>query len=268
MRYANDAAASFINTNVAVGYQALIGSTTPSANTGIDNTAIGFLSLPGNTSGNDNVAMSRSALGGNTSGSGNTGIGRRAGYAGIAITTGSYNTFIGYNSGADDATRTNTIVLAGNSNLSLGGDNRVRIGNGSMSSIGGQVGWTTISDERVKTDFRDEVIGLDFIMKLKPLTYSYSVAASYREQNLADTMDWKGKYDIEKIRFSGFRAQDVEEAAAETGYDFSGVDRPEDEDGLYGLRYAEFVVPLVKAVQELAEENRSLKERIEKLENK
>jgi hypothetical protein len=40
------------------------------------------------------------------------------------------------------------------------------------------------------------------------------------------------------------------------------------EKGMNSLCYAEFVVPLVKAVQEIAEENRLLKERIEKLENK
>ena len=33
-------------------------------------------------------------------------------------------------------------------------------------------------------------------------------------------------------------------------FDFSGVDPPKNEKDLYGLRYAEFVVPLVKAVQE------------------
>jgi hypothetical protein len=33
-------------------------------------------------------------------------------------------------------------------------------------------------------------------------------------------------------------------------YDFSGVDKPKNENDLYGLRYAEFVVPLVKAIQE------------------
>ena len=49
-------------------------------------------------------------------------------------------------------------------------------------------------------------------------------------------------------------------------YDFSGVDKPQDESGLYGLRYAEFVVPLVKAVQELSKENDELKKRLEKIE--
>jgi cell division protein FtsB len=37
------------------------------------------------------------------------------------------------------------------------------------------------------------------------------------------------------------------------------VDKPQNEGGVYGLRYAEFTVPLVKAVQELDAENRQLK---------
>ena len=35
-----------------------------------------------------------------------------------------------------------------------------------------------------------------------------------------------------------------------SGVDFSGVDKPKNDTDQYGLRYAEFVVPLVKAVQE------------------
>jgi len=52
------------------------------------------------------------------------------------------------------------------------------------------------------------------------------------------------------IRQTGFIAQEVEKVAKELGFDFSGVDIPENEDDYYGLRYAQFVVPLVKAVQE------------------
>jgi len=51
-------------------------------------------------------------------------------------------------------------------------------------------------------------------------------------------------------RQTGFIAQDVEQLAKATGYDFSGIDVPMDSRALYGLRYADFVVPLVKAVQE------------------
>ncbi len=49
---------------------------------------------------------------------------------------------------------------------------------------------------------------------------------------------------------TGFLAQEVEAAAKKINYDFSGVDVPKVDGGLYSLRYAEFVVPLVKAVQE------------------
>ena len=63
----------------------------------------------------------------------------------------------------------------------------------------------------------------------------------------------------ETIRYSGFIAQDVEAAAQSIGYEFSGVDAPQNDKSLYGLRYAEFVVPLVKAMQELAQEVEQLK---------
>ena len=54
-------------------------------------------------------------------------------------------------------------------------------------------------------------------------------------------------------RFSGFLAQEVEAAAKSVGYEFSAVDAPKNAESMYGLRYAEFVVPLVKAVQEQQE---------------
>jgi trimeric autotransporter adhesin len=77
----------------------------------------------------------------------------------------------------------------------------------------------------------------------------------------------------EKIVYTGFIAQDVEKSARELGFDFSGVDAPKNEKDLYGLRYAEFVVPLVKSVQELSAQNKELEKqndellkRLEKLE--
>ena len=45
------------------------------------------------------------------------------------------------------------------------------------------------------------------------------------------------------------------------------VDVPENETEAYGLRYAEFVVPLVKAVQELSEKVESQQNTIEQLQN-
>jgi hypothetical protein len=44
-------------------------------------------------------------------------------------------------------------------------------------------------------------------------------------------------------------AQDVEAAASSINYDFSGVDKPKNDKDIYGLRYSDYVMPLVKAVQ-------------------
>jgi hypothetical protein len=52
------------------------------------------------------------------------------------------------------------------------------------------------------------------------------------------------------IRQSGFIAQEVEQAMKESGYDFNGLHKPVDENDNYSLALGQFVVPLVKAVQE------------------
>ena len=78
-----------------------------------------------------------------------------------------------------------------------------------------------------------------------------------------------------QVRFTGFIAQDVEKAANAIGYDFSGVDKAKNENDFYGLRYSEFVVPMVKAIQEqqgqieaLKKQNEELMRRLSALENK
>jgi trimeric autotransporter adhesin len=90
-----------------------------------------------------------------------------------------------------------------------------------------------------------------------------------------DDRDYNGKNDIEKIKFTGFLAQDVERAARESNYDFSGVTVPKNDHDLYTLSYEQFVVPLVKAVQEqqaiiefLKKQNDALAKRVETLEKR
>lgn len=41
-------------------------------------------------------------------------------------------------------------------------------------------------------------------------------------------------------------------------YDFGAIDKPKNNKDFYGLRYSEFVVPLVQAVQELSKKNEEL----------
>jgi hypothetical protein len=133
------------------------------------------------------------------------------------------------------------------------------MGNASIIWIGGEVGWSTYSDERIKDNVKENVPGLAFISQLRPVTYNLNIhkqnaltAASRgaASKNSSADADFDGKYDIEKKTMTGFLAQDVEAAAKKAGYNFSGVTPPSNGQQLYSLRYEEFVVPLVKAVQE------------------
>jgi hypothetical protein len=98
------------------------------------------------------------------------------------------------------------------------------------------------------------------------VTYNFDLDAyqDWKEMNYGerDESDYPEKYAIESHSFSGFIAQEVEEAAEASGYDFSGVCAPDHDKDLYALRYAEFVVPLVKAMQELIESVNSQQETI------
>ena len=260
------------NTNVFVGYKSGYNNTTGYSNTangyeslysnttGSRNTANGYKSLYSNTTGSRNTANGYEALYNNTTGYNNTANGY---YALFLNTTGNYNTALGYYafySGND----TNSTALGYNTIITA--SSQIRLGNSSVTSIGGYADWTTISDKRFKKDVRENVPGLDFIMKLKPVTYHLDMNAIARFLNTPDSLRLK---DAEILKANmlqtGFLAQDVEKSAQEIGFVFSGVDAPKNENDHYGLRYAEFVVPLVKAVQEQQKEIELLKKEIELL---
>ena len=283
MFYANDTTTPFINSNVAVGYQALLGSTTAANNTGNQNAVVGYESLIANTSGYGNTALGYHSMFVNTSGSYNVALGNNS----LNFqTTGSYNTCIGQNAYPTSSTAVTNYTGIG---YNVGGftsiSNMVEIGNTSVSSIRGQVTFTTYSDKRIKNNIKNNVPGLSFINKLRPVTYNLDIHKQnkilYKDKKEEDG-DWEGKYDIENTIQTGFIAQEVDQAAKELHFDFSGIDAPKNEQGLYGLRYAEFVVPLVKAVQEqqtiietqnkkieqLEKSNTEILKRLEKLETK
>jgi hypothetical protein len=144
----------------------------------------------------------------------------------------------------------------------------VRVGNTFVKSIGGQVGWSTFSDGRYKKNIKEDVKGLSFINTLRPITYTIDINGLNTHNNKGIKQDSAYKNvkasmqpsadQASEIVYNGFIAQEVEAAAKKLNYDFSGVDKPKTKDGLYGLRYADFVVPLVKAVQELSRQNEDL----------
>ncbi len=246
---------SFYNT--AVGGDALVGNTT-----GESNTALGFDALFSNTTSSYNTAIGDDALASITTHGGNTAIGASAGDAYVSA---GYNTFIGYDADASSADHDYSTAIGYGSRIT--GSNMVRIGNSSTSSIGGYKGWTVISDGKFKKNIEENVVGLNFINKLRPITYTLDIYAINSKIDLKDNAEEaKTIAQNEKKIYSGFIAQEVEKASKETGFNNDIVDAPKNENDFYGLRYAEFVVPLVKAVQELSAENDSLKKRLDKIE--
>lgn len=184
-------------------------------------------------------------------------------YALYTNVDGSYNTAVGCSSNVSSGSLVNAMVLGFNAIVDA--SNKVRIGNTSVTSIGGEVAWTAYSDGRFKKDVSEDVQGLTFITRLRPVTYRWDIHKMNNAIYGNDNGMWDGKYDIEQMKWTGFIAQDVEQAASECNYDFSGIDNSGD---IKGLRYAEFVVPLVKAVQELETENAELRDKNADLESR
>ena len=265
------------NSNTATGVQALYLNTTGSFNTasgdlslyanvnGISNTAYGYQSMESNVSGNYNTAMGVATLYTNWTGNENTACGIASLYNN---TTGSDNTAVGFHALVNNTGGSNNIAIGansgtisfapnvsntigiGNDDLLHGSSNQVLIGNTSMVSIGGHVNWGVYSDARIKNNIVEDVAGLPFILKLRPVTYHISSKAITSITGNKETPSFPGKFAADKIKRSGFLAQEVEQAAKSANYDFSGYTKPENPSELYTIRYAEFVVPLVKAVQE------------------
>ncbi len=248
------------NDNTANGYQALYSNSGGSSNiasgrwalysntSGNDNTAMGEAALYYNTSGIINSAIGESALKSNTTGSRNTAIGAAALSNNIG---GSDNIAIGVAAGTHPNTPGvyNTISI-GNDDMLNAYQNQVFIGNTSTGFIGGKVPWSVISDERVKNNISEDVIGLNFILKLRPVTYHINNDAITTLTGSKKTPDFPGKYEGEKIKYTGFLAQEVEQAAKSVNYDFSGYAAPKNQWSFYTLSYEQFVVPLVKGMQE------------------
>ena len=117
-----------------------------------------------------------------------------------------------------------------------------------------------ISDGRFKTKVEANVPGIEFISKLRPVTYHLDVTGIDKFTNISytTTEQLKARSEKEQLIYTGFIAQEVEAAAKSINFNFSGVDAPKNDKDMYGLRYAEFVVPLVKAVQELSKKNEEL----------
>jgi hypothetical protein len=241
---------------VAVGFDALLSNTT-----GSDNTAVGYAALFSNTSATENTALGFSALRNVSSGSNNTAIGNNCGQAYSSYTN---CTFLGSDADANKNGLTNSMALGFASVVDS--SNKTVIGNSGTLTTGYYGTLVALSDGRFKREIKENVPGMDFINKLRPVTYYFDIhkldqhlygdkAAEY-EKAIGSGIAAK-----EKIRYTGFIAQEVEQAAQSIKYDFSGVVKPQTDKGHYGVDYSEFVVPIVKGMQEqqqMIEEQKSL----------
>jgi Chaperone of endosialidase len=217
-----------VNQNTFVG--SVSGQNTSNGNL---NSGFGFNTLNDNTLGLGNTAVGANALNANVDGNNNTGLGRGAN---VSITNLTNATAVGFNSTVNAA-------------------NKIRLGNAAITVVEGQVAYTNPSDARFKFNVQENVPGLDFIKKLKPVTYNFDTKKfdehlnQNRNKEEVATEDFTTSTAI--IR-TGFLAQDVEKICADLGYNFDGLHVPEANNPTdnYGIAYSQFIMPIVKAVQE------------------
>jgi hypothetical protein len=264
------------NANTSTGSNTtIVGNGAMLANTGTSNTAIGALSSRANTSGANNTSLGTESLFNNTTGSSNNAIGKGALYS---VTTGTSNTAIGtealyQNNGTENVcigngagftatgsynvivgTASGATLTTGNNNILLGDDtqtatattsNSITLGNNIHNVLRCAVtSITSLSDERDKKEIEELPIGLDFVKGLKPVKFVW------------DERSEEGRHNIKDF---GFIAQDLkasqEEVEMAETLKLVYEENPEKLEASYG----KLIPILVKAIQELSEEVKQLK---------
>ena len=204
---------------------------------------------------------------------------------GLLTLAGSQNTWVDYTTNTArfwGGSSTNTFALGAGGAIYYQGDssqfypttdNTRSLGTASYryTAIWATSGTVSTSDEREKKDIVDSDLGLDFVTKLRPVSFKWKVA-----QNIETTetkIDEAGNETTESIitprvgtrTHYGLIAQEVE--ALLDGKDFAGFIHDNEAD-VKGLRYEQFIPLLIKAVQEQQTIIEELKARVEALENK
>ena len=233
------------NNNTAFGFCSLRSNTTAD-----NNTAIGSAALQANTTGYQNTAVGRCALYLNTEGFNNTAIGRKA--LG-EMTTGDCNVGVGYNAGDITNTGDNNHSFGYDSNPSSNSvSHQITLGNGANNNLRcADTSISTLSDLRDKTNVEDIPHGLDYILALRPVKFDWNARDGSRV----------GKKDY------GFIAQELDQVEETFGNkEYTRLvhkDNPEKWEADVMKTYP----ILIKAIQELSEQNKDLKSRIEALES-
>ena len=251
--------------NTAVGAEALASNQTGANNTAVGlnsmekndsgekNTAIGTQSLDVNESGKNNVAVGCVSLHNLTSGADNVAIGFESAKN---LKTGIKNIYIGNESQASAIDVSNEIVI-GQGVTGRGADSAV-IGNAATESIffgnavymadelsafagGGEdagagaklyaMNYYHSSDIRLKENINNNVLGLEIINRLNPVSFKWKNNDSYNQ---------------------GFIAQEVEEILIDLNINKkqNNIVNTDTQSTFKSLNYSEFIPSLVKAIQE------------------
>ena len=262
--------------NVAMGYNALYQPDTESNNIAIGssalsaavaggeaNTAVGTNALDALTSGDENVAVGQHAGTAHTTGVDCVYIGESCGGSNVS---GSYKTLVGCNANTNGNTDGHEIVIG--YNLTGGGQNKVRLGSGSdyiENDYANNANWAHSSDERLKDNIQTDNLGLDFINELRTVTYNWK-ASDKVDTSLpgyidADTTNFDKLCKDTSVTMNGLIAQEVKAALDKVGADASKYAVwSTDDDGIQRISESSFVMPLIKAVQELSAKVKALED--------
>jgi hypothetical protein len=132
---------------------------------------------------------------------------------------------------------------------------------------------TTIqtSDRNLKEDIQDCDLGLNFINQLSPVSFKRIDGTSGRKhygliaQDVEEVLN--GSDAAFLIKSPVIEEKTVQITNPETGELEDSIQTADTGEIVYGLRYGELIAPMIKAIQELTEENKSLLARIQALEN-
>ena len=228
--------------------------------TGAENVAVGAKSLDAGTTASDTTCVGSEAGTAITTGSANVCLGYRAG---DGIITGSSNICLGKGSDVNDSAAANQICIG--VNVAASGDNYVTIGKASPNFIyngfTSNATWTRASDERLKKDINtNDEIGLDFINDLRTVNFKWKAPSEIDEGVSGHDPDIHEHDHTDKLY--GFIAQEVKAVLDEKGItDFNGWHTNKSND-IQGISYEMFVIPLVKAVQELSAKVEELEDKL------
>jgi len=250
------------NSNTSLGYQAL----QQQPNNDYNNTAIGYMAGTTGNTGEYNVFVGSHA--GTTGLVGTTGT-ICIGYQSGNYDTGNYNTFIGYQAGYTGTTYyggTGLICIGANaypSGSSASNECTIYVGGlvNTTSRFSNATGtWTASSDFRDKTDIEVINSGIDLINQIQPSKYRWDKREWY-ENGVPDGSKKNENW------YSGFIAQQLDEVQTNNEAEYLNLVYKSNPDKLE-IAQTNLIPVMVKALQDLSNENNQLKSRLEKLEEK